>query len=631
MDPDTRRTKFGAGQSGQGFVEFALILPVLLLLAWGIIEFGRMLFIYTEVSNAAREAVRYGVARGTDPYADPNYLDCQGIRDAGKGNTTLTPLEDGDFQIAYDHGGGALIGTCDNPPGDVQLGDRLLITVTHPVAPLILFQDAGPFNVQFHTARTIVHQGIPMDDGGGAGPPPAYSPVLTVTYALEGCEAQFFWTYDGGDATSFSLYRSFPLPPDLIEDEITGNSFPADGPTHPVANDEVYYVRPFNDAGGGSRSNTVTISGCSGLLVPPNFQFTRTDYFPCSGHLSWDDAGDDAVGYRIYRDGWLLLGEVSEYRFPEVGELGDVADGQVYQVVGVSDAEQEGPPASLTIDSCTPPPLEPPTGLTFVPNQTYLPCNGYFFWDDVGGAQAYRIYQNDFAIRDGLTIPRYPQVVNTYVPVANGDWYNVTAYNPGEETGFSDTVTISGCWESYSGPVTLFLHSNPTPPVWHANAPPPLVMDPVEPAHDNLYNYNGTDPAKPGREITKNGGTPPGETDPDKYVEWRGGPYAQTVTLQSDVTLIIYGKNPLNQDVTTYFYLYDLHEGYYDLKGSATHVWPKQSVNWKDATLTLGGAGYQIQPGHQLVVWVTSDGLKNIQFAYDTKTYESRLEFMGEW
>ena len=40
----------------QSMVEFALVLPMLLLLVVGIIELGYALFVYVEVQNAAREA-----------------------------------------------------------------------------------------------------------------------------------------------------------------------------------------------------------------------------------------------------------------------------------------------------------------------------------------------------------------------------------------------------------------------------------------------------------------------------------------------------------------------------------------------------------------------------------------------
>ena len=48
-------------QKGQGLVEFALILPLLLLMFFGIIEFGRIFQAYLTVQHAAREAARYAV------------------------------------------------------------------------------------------------------------------------------------------------------------------------------------------------------------------------------------------------------------------------------------------------------------------------------------------------------------------------------------------------------------------------------------------------------------------------------------------------------------------------------------------------------------------------------------------
>ena len=47
---------------GQSLVEFALILPILLLLLLGIIEGARIIWAYITVQNAAREATRYAVA-----------------------------------------------------------------------------------------------------------------------------------------------------------------------------------------------------------------------------------------------------------------------------------------------------------------------------------------------------------------------------------------------------------------------------------------------------------------------------------------------------------------------------------------------------------------------------------------
>jgi hypothetical protein len=51
---------------GQDLVEYALILPVLLLLLLGIMEFGYAVMSYDSISNAAREGARYGIIRPGD-------------------------------------------------------------------------------------------------------------------------------------------------------------------------------------------------------------------------------------------------------------------------------------------------------------------------------------------------------------------------------------------------------------------------------------------------------------------------------------------------------------------------------------------------------------------------------------
>ena len=46
---------------GQTLVEFALILPIFLLVLIGIFDFGRAVYAYNTISNAAREAVRLAI------------------------------------------------------------------------------------------------------------------------------------------------------------------------------------------------------------------------------------------------------------------------------------------------------------------------------------------------------------------------------------------------------------------------------------------------------------------------------------------------------------------------------------------------------------------------------------------
>jgi Flp pilus assembly protein TadG len=50
---------------GQGLVEFALLLPVLLLLLFALFDFGRAIFAFNTVSNAAREGARIAIVDQT--------------------------------------------------------------------------------------------------------------------------------------------------------------------------------------------------------------------------------------------------------------------------------------------------------------------------------------------------------------------------------------------------------------------------------------------------------------------------------------------------------------------------------------------------------------------------------------
>jgi Flp pilus assembly pilin Flp len=53
-----RSTQAGRGERGAAAVEFALVLPVLLLVIFGIIDFGRMLNAQITLTEAAREGAR---------------------------------------------------------------------------------------------------------------------------------------------------------------------------------------------------------------------------------------------------------------------------------------------------------------------------------------------------------------------------------------------------------------------------------------------------------------------------------------------------------------------------------------------------------------------------------------------
>ena len=49
------------GQRGAALVEFAIIFPLLMVLVFGIIEFGILLYDKAMITNASREGARYGI------------------------------------------------------------------------------------------------------------------------------------------------------------------------------------------------------------------------------------------------------------------------------------------------------------------------------------------------------------------------------------------------------------------------------------------------------------------------------------------------------------------------------------------------------------------------------------------
>ena len=58
-------------QHGGVMVEFAIILPVLLLLVFGVIDFGHALYMKAEITAASREGARYAVKYHTDNNGTP--------------------------------------------------------------------------------------------------------------------------------------------------------------------------------------------------------------------------------------------------------------------------------------------------------------------------------------------------------------------------------------------------------------------------------------------------------------------------------------------------------------------------------------------------------------------------------
>lgn len=161
-----RRLKNRKKTKGQGIVEFALVLPVTLLIVFGVIEFGYFLFVFSTVNSSGRNSARYGIAVGGGETANTlRYYDCAGIIRAGTRVGKFAGILDSEISISYDRGPNTstLYADCTTLAalgGDdsIVFGDRIIVTVNHYYEPLITYMglDLGPFTMTSVSRRTIV-------------------------------------------------------------------------------------------------------------------------------------------------------------------------------------------------------------------------------------------------------------------------------------------------------------------------------------------------------------------------------------------------------------------------------------------------------------------------------------------
>jgi TadE-like protein len=59
------RLRSGYGRRGQAMVEFALVIPILILVMMGVFDFGRAIYASSAINNAAREGARLAIVDQT--------------------------------------------------------------------------------------------------------------------------------------------------------------------------------------------------------------------------------------------------------------------------------------------------------------------------------------------------------------------------------------------------------------------------------------------------------------------------------------------------------------------------------------------------------------------------------------
>jgi Flp pilus assembly protein TadG len=127
-----------------------LVFPLILLITYGIIEFGRMVFMYAAITSSAREGARFGAS-------SLNYDNCNGIKNAAKNTAFL--INNPSINIHYDRGPGQgqVAASCEAlHPNDIRLGDRIVVTVSTHYTPWIVFLGLNGFDITSTNARTIL-------------------------------------------------------------------------------------------------------------------------------------------------------------------------------------------------------------------------------------------------------------------------------------------------------------------------------------------------------------------------------------------------------------------------------------------------------------------------------------------
>jgi hypothetical protein len=95
-------TRRMGAEAGQDLVEYALILPLFLLLSLSVFEFGILFFQFNTVSNAAREAARAGIIPATSTCGEACIDDR--VEAAARRLTTGLNQDDLDVQVLHPDG-----------------------------------------------------------------------------------------------------------------------------------------------------------------------------------------------------------------------------------------------------------------------------------------------------------------------------------------------------------------------------------------------------------------------------------------------------------------------------------------------------------------------------------------------
>ena len=120
-------------EKGQAMVEFALVVPLLVMLLFGIIDFGRIFHTYLAIDHASREAARVASIGESDAT----------IVSTAVTNAASVSLKSGQVSVS--------------PGGTKSSGSDVTITITYPISFLtpVVSSITGPITLSSSTVMRV--------------------------------------------------------------------------------------------------------------------------------------------------------------------------------------------------------------------------------------------------------------------------------------------------------------------------------------------------------------------------------------------------------------------------------------------------------------------------------------------
>ena len=126
------KSKVLRNEKGTSIVEFAIILPLLIILIFGMVEFSVLFYDKAVITNASREGARNGILFNADPNNNFDYLPLT----CGEIGTKVNDYAS-DYLITFGTRFDPTI-TCSPVNGCTASGDTLIVTVSYNYTFLLL-------------------------------------------------------------------------------------------------------------------------------------------------------------------------------------------------------------------------------------------------------------------------------------------------------------------------------------------------------------------------------------------------------------------------------------------------------------------------------------------------------------